>query len=194
MVVAQREELAISSQSSYLKYLPALYSESEFIGRFLLIFESVLGPLEEMIDNLAYYLDPGICPEEMLPWLASWMRLGLDESWPVERRRELVKSAAWLFQWRGTRRGLREFLRLYTGVEPVIAEDFGGITLGDESELGRNTVLGGGNHYVFTVTFEVEDPEMIKVDRVRTIIETEKPAHAGYVLQVLRKQPPDEDR
>ncbi len=74
MVVAQREELAISSRSSYLKYLPALYSESEFMGRFLLIFESVLGPLEGMIDNLAYYFDPGICPEEMLNWLASWMR------------------------------------------------------------------------------------------------------------------------
>ena len=90
MVVAQREELAISSQSSYLKYLPAIYSESEFTGRFLMIFESVLGPVEAMVKSLAHYFDPGTTPEELLPWLASWMRVDLNHNWPLERRRELV--------------------------------------------------------------------------------------------------------
>ena len=101
----------ISAQGSYLKYLPAIYSESDFMGRFLMIFESVLGPLESMIDNMAYYWDPGISPEELLPWLASWLGLDIDSSWPVERRRELVRSADYLFRCRGTRRALREFLR-----------------------------------------------------------------------------------
>jgi len=188
MVVAQREELVIASQISYLKYLPAIYSESEFIGRFLMIFESVLGPVEAMVDNLAYYFDPGISPEELLPWLASWMKVEMDSSWPVERRREMVKSGPWLFQWRGTRRGLREYLRLYTGIEPVITEDFGGIILGGQSELGRNTVLGEGHQHVFTVTFEVEDPDSINVSQVKRIIETEKPAHTSYILTVVHKE------
>ena len=193
MVIEQTEEHIIGSQSSYLLYLPALYSESHFMGRFLLIFESILGPLEGMIDNMAYYFDPGLCPEELLPWLGSWMGLAVDESWPVERRRELVKSANLLFRWRGTRRGLREFLRLYTGFEPQITEDFGGIVLGAEYELGRNTVLGGGNQHVFTVTFEVDSPESIDLARVRQIIETEKPAHAGYILQVVQRPDPPAD-
>ncbi|MDE2778230.1 MAG: phage tail protein [Chloroflexota bacterium] len=187
MVSAEREEQVIAAQSAYLKYLPALYSESEFMGRFLMIFESILGPLEGMIDNMAYYLDPALCPEELLPWLASWMGLEMDYSWPVERRRELVASADFLFRWRGTRRGLREYLRLYTGVEPQITEDFGGIGLGGEHELGQNTVLGGGNQHVFTVTFEVDDANSINESRVRQIIETEKPAHAGYILRVVER-------
>ena len=192
MVTDLRDEQVASSQSSYLKYLPALYSESDFMGRFLLIFESILGPLENMIDNMAYYFDPSLCPEELLPWLASWMGLEIDETWPVERRRELVKSADLLFRWRGTRRGLREFLRLYTGVEPTITEDFGGIALDGAYELGHNTVLGGGNKHVFTVTFEVDDPESINTGRVRQIIETEKPAHTGYILRVVQLQRPSE--
>ena len=188
MVVTQREELVIASQINYLKYLPAIYSENEFFGRFLMIFESVLGPVEAMVDNLAYYFDPGTSPEELLPWLASWMEVELDSNWTVERRREMVKSASWLFQWRGTRRGLREYLRLYTGIEPVITEDFGGIILGGQSELGRNTVLGGGHQHLFTVTFELEDLDSINVTQVSRIIENEKPAHASYILTVVRKE------
>ena len=189
MVIAQREELVVGSQSSYLKYLPTIYSENEFAGRFLMIFESVLGPLESMVANLAFYLDPGTRPEELLPWLASWMKVELNDNWPVERRRELVKSLAWLFQWRGTRRGLREFLRLYTGIEPQITEDFGGIVLTEQSELGRNTVLGGGSPNTFTVTFETADPSAINEEQVKTIIEASKPAHAGYILRVVRSEP-----
>ena len=107
MVLAQREELVIGGQSSYLKYLPAGYSESEFFGRFLMIFESVLGPLEVLVNNLAYYFDPATTPQELLPWLAGWTRLELlglvnNEGWPVERRREMVKAAPWLFQWQGS--------------------------------------------------------------------------------------------
>ena len=192
MVVAQREELVIGSQSSYLKYLPSIYSESEFLGRFLLIFESVLGPIEGIVNNLAYYLDPNTSPEELLPWLASWMRVGLDHNMPVERQREMVKSAAFLFEWRGTRRGLREYLRLFTGVAPKITEDFGGFALGEGSQLGRTTVIGGGNPHAFTVTFEVADPSSINMTQVENIIESEKPAHTSYTLRVVQKELADE--
>ena len=110
MVVATREEAAartpLATMSTYLKFLPAIYSESDFLGRFLMIFESIMGPLEGMSDNLKYYFDPGTTPSELLPWLASWIDLVLDESWPLERRRRLVKSAVELYQWRGTRHGL----------------------------------------------------------------------------------------
>ena len=41
MVVATRELTALSQRSSYTKYLPAIYADSDFMGRFLMIFESV---------------------------------------------------------------------------------------------------------------------------------------------------------
>ena len=78
-------------------------------------------------------------------------------------------------------------LRLYTGIEPQIAEDFGGIGLSGEHELGHNTVLGGGNQHVFTVTFEVDGSDSINTTKVRQIIEAEKPAHAGYILRIVEK-------
>lgn len=175
-------------QSSYLKHLPAMYREDEFMGRFLLIFESVLKPIERTVENLPLYFDPLITPEEVLPWLASWVDVALDPRWPEERRRELVKSAVELYRWRGTRRGLTEYLRIYTGRKPEITEHIAGPPLGPEFKLGPNAKLGSsGGGYHFTVTMEVDKTDDFDIEKVRTIIDAQKPAHTTYTLNIKRK-------
>ncbi len=190
MVLTTDRVAALSTRSSYLEYLPAIYSQGDFMGRFLMIFESVLGPIEGVLDNISNYFDAGTAPKELLPWLASWVNLALDETWPLERRRELVGSAVELFRDRGTRRGLREYLRVYSGVEPRITEDYGGISLAGQARLGLNTILGAGRPHTFNVTLELDDPDSVNVEQLKAIIEAEKPAHSGYTLEILPKNAP----
>ena len=153
--------------------------------QFLLIFESILGPIENTVDNLAMYFDPQMIPEPLIPWLASWVDLTLDSAWPVERRRELLQSAVELYRWRGTRWGLSRYLQVYTGSMPVISEYIPGMRLDDETKLGVDTKLGSsGSGHHFTVTLELGDESEIDYDKIRGIIETQKPAHAAYTLQV----------
>lgn len=173
--------------SSYLKYLPAIYSEDEFIGRFLNIFEDILTPIGHTIDQSDLHLDPMVTPEPLLPWLALWVNLVLDEEWPVQRRREFIGAAVQLYQLRGTRRGLSEYLRIYTGTTPAIVEHHGGIRLGRASQLGYNTVLGEGMDHCFTVIIEVEPSSSVNVRKIRDIIEAEKPTHVAYRLEVVKK-------
>ena len=45
----------VKLESSYLEYLPALYQDDEFMGQFLLIFESILKPIENTVNNAPYY-------------------------------------------------------------------------------------------------------------------------------------------
>jgi phage tail-like protein len=161
-------------RSSYLKYLPAIYGADDFLGRFLLIFETILSPVERTIDNLHYYFDARLTPPEVLPWLASWLGLVLDERWPEARRRELIRAAVDLYQWRGTRRGLIEFVRLYTGLTPEIVELGVGHRLVSEAEAFR-----------FIVRLRVPDPEQVDRTVVEAIIDAEKPAHVGYSLEIL---------
>ncbi|HEY4720700.1 MAG TPA: FHA domain-containing protein, partial [Anaerolineae bacterium] len=66
-----------TDQSSYLKYMPTVYGTSGFIGRFLMIFESILTPVDRQIGNLPYYFDPRMAPPDFLPWLAGWLGLVL---------------------------------------------------------------------------------------------------------------------
>ena len=185
----------VPMKSSYLKYLPALYRDDEFMGQFLLIFESIMRPFENTVDNLDFYFNPYMTPESLLPWLSSWLGLVLDPTWPLYRRRELVKSSAELYRWRGTRRGLSEYLRIYTGSVPGIteyipgvSEDIPGMSLNQETKLGINTRLGSSATIPhFNVTLSLKADNTINDDTVRAIIESQKPVHAGFTLQIERK-------
>lgn len=172
--------------SNYLRYLPAPYQDDHFMGRFLLIFESILGPIEGAVDGMANYFDPRLTPAEMLPWLASWVGLELDENWPLPRRRELVHRAAWLYRWRGTRAALREHLRIYTGHAPLIVENTDGMRLGQDASLGVNTSIGEWVPNHLSITAQTDPPPAFQPaeDALRRIVTAEKPAHVGYTIHV----------
>ena len=91
-------------ESMFLRYLPGLYQDDSFTQRFLMIFESVLGPIDRTIAALPLFTEPEMTPEEFLPWLAQWVGLTLDHSWPVDRQRALIANAVEIYRWRGTRR------------------------------------------------------------------------------------------
>jgi phage tail-like protein len=186
-VVIESNNSRVKEQSSYLEHLPALYRDDEMMGQMLLIFESIFKPVENTVDNIALYFDPKMVPEPLLPWLASWLDLTLDSDWPLERRRQLVQSAAELYRWRGTKRGLTEYLSIYTGSTPKISEYIEGMRLDEETMLGINTKLGSsgsGNH--FTVIMELNGDSYINIDTIKSIIESQKPAHAAYTLQIIK--------
>ena len=112
--------------NSYLRYLPAIYQEdpvsSEFLERFLSIFETVLYDLETDIDNVSDYFDPDIVPAGFLAWLATWLNLAVEEDWTDDKKRYFIKCAPVLYKQKGTKAGLEELIRLYTEKRPVILE------------------------------------------------------------------------
>lgn len=146
----------------YLRRLPQTFSRDEqaasFLRRYLAMFEGVLSELEAKADARAMLLNPRSAPSELLPWLAGFLGLTLDErmahaprpgGFSEDVRRTLIAEATWLFRFRGTVPGLRRWLEIYLGVAPVIIEKFrvrglGGALLGDATGLASNSVLGAG--------------------------------------------------
>jgi phage tail-like protein len=166
-------ELAIRDhgreRSRLLQYLPGIYAEDPFMGGFLRIFEAIWAPLDRQIDQLHAYFEPRLAPPELLPWLGGWLDLVLDENWPEARRRALIGRAADLYARRGTAGALREYLEVYLGVVPEIRED------------------DDGDPFHFTVVLRLDDPDGIDRDRIRRIIDEEKPAHTTYTLRLEKK-------
>ncbi len=81
-------------------------------------------------------------PAAFLPWLASWVALVLDETWPVEKRREHISKAVELYRWCGTIRGIKTFVEIYTGMVPNIIEAFrSGWQVGVRSTVGVGTKI-----------------------------------------------------
>lgn len=163
-----------TARSKYLDYLPGIYQDNAFLGRFLLIFESVFGPIERTVGNIHHYLDPDLAPPETLRWLASWLGIVLDERWPIERQRDLVRGATGLYVWRGTHRGLSTILRLATGSTPEIIEPSLAEVAADHSRAFR-----------FTVRLRLPPGEGIEREFIEALIDLEKPAWAGCELELI---------
>jgi phage tail-like protein len=188
--VSETQTIQVSAKARYLKFLPALYHRDELMGRFLMLFESFWRPIEGQIEQTPLYFDPQMTPPDVLPWLASWLSLVLDEHCPLDRQRALVQSASSLYQRRGTREGLRDYIKTYTGDKVEViehrAENF---VLGSEGTLGPGIALGTGNKpHTFTVIVHPRSAEASNASAyaqtIKTIIDTEKPAHTGYTLRI----------
>jgi phage tail-like protein len=154
-----------AQRSRYLTYLPAIFSDNDFLGRYLLVFESIWEPMEQRQDHIEMYLSPATCPASFLPWLASWFDLTVSPHWPERHVRELVQQAMDLYRWRGTNYGLAQMIELWTGVTPHIEES-------------------PTEQFVFNV--HMSPPSGVKVDRqvVEDLLNAHKPAHAGYQLEI----------
>jgi phage tail-like protein len=175
-------------EHSFLEYLPSLYRSDKNMEQFLHVFEDILNPIENTVDNLDLYFDPSLTPEPVLTWLSSWLGIVLDANLPLERRRELVASAVELYRWRGTKKGLTEYLRIITGCTPEISESVAGMRLDRDTRLGINTLLGSsGKGFQFSVSLSLEENSMVTAAAIKNIIEVEKPAHAVYTLQITGK-------
>ena len=109
-------------RSNYLQYLPAIYHEDPFVGQFLLPFEQVLTGFQLLLSQIDSYFAPAHTDPDFLPWLATWVALVLDEEWDEAKRRQLIAEAVQLYRWRGTVKGLKRYLEIYTGLVPDIRE------------------------------------------------------------------------
>lgn len=186
--------LYIRPYSAYMDFLPVLYREVDFIGRFIKIFEQAFEPVIQSFNVMWANLDPLTAPRALLPFLAHWVAWPVDPIWDLNQQRRLIRRAVELYRWRGTRKGLRLYLHLYTGL-PLdehlpqeadkhisITEPFGqGFVLG-AAKLGEGAVLGGGQPYHFVVQLRRDRSSSIDEQLVRRIIEQEKPAFSTYEL------------
>lgn len=185
--------------SSYLQYLPAIFSEDPFLGRFLLAFEQVLSGLpgansepqnglEETIAGIATLFDPKETREEFFPWLAGWVALSLRADWNIEQQKNFMADVVPLYRSRGTKENLIKLLGIYTIGTPTIDEgDFATMQIGARSTIGKDTRIGEPPAHFFRVKVSLgkvaDDNERERQKQIaRWLIDLQKPAHTSYEL------------
>lgn len=125
-----------------LEHLPAVYRDTppaeDFTERFLSLFDATIADLDRAIERSPALLDVDGVPDEVLPWLGSFLDLIFEGSWPPEKRRRILRELPNLYRWRGTVTGLFNAIKLVFEVEPVIEELAQGRSWG---ALGRDARL-----------------------------------------------------
>lgn len=160
--------------------LPALYREDEFAERFVGAMDELFAPVFTSIDCFTAYLDPGLAPDDFLEWLAGWVGVSLDQTWPLERRRRMVASAVELYRRRGTVAGLAAQLEIFTGGVVTITES-GGVAW----SATPGSALPGDSTPCLIVRVAVPDPRSIAMARLEALVSSAKPAHMPHQIQVV---------
>lgn len=131
---------------SYLDhYLPELYHEenlgarsqelspsasgSDFLQRFLCLFEGILTALEDKAANAWMLTNPLSAPTTALPWLAQWLNTTTEPPVSPQYLRLKIKHTMELHRCRGTMKGLALALNIATDLrmsrgDIVLLEDF----------------------------------------------------------------------
>lgn len=160
--------------------LPGVYLEDSLAQRFTEGLDTVLAPVFLTLDCLDAYLDPWLTPVDFLPWLASWVDVELDETWPEDRQRAMVAAAGQLHRDRGTHRGLVEYLKLLTGGEVELIES-GGFGWSDEP----GAAAPGSPTPLLQIIVRVNDPNSVNRSRLEHAVHDARPAHLPYQIEVL---------
>jgi len=165
-------------------YLPALYQEDQLAQAWLSGLDDVLAPIFSSIDNFDAYLDPGLTPADFLDWLATWMGLVADETWPVERRRAFVSSASELYRMRGTARGLAAHVLIFSAGEIEILEHGG-----TSWSATNGAPLPGSIGFDVVIRIKVSDPSTVDKAKVDALVASAKPAHLTHRVEVASSAP-----
>ncbi len=162
--------------------LPALFQEDAFTQRFVSAFDAALAPIFATLDNLPAYLDPWLAPADFLEWLGSWFGLALDDAWSVERRRAVLANAFEFYRMRGTTRGLKAQVEIFTGGTAEII-DTGGVS----TSTTAGEALPGSPNFALMVRVAVDDPSTINTTKLDALVAAAKPAHVTHKVQVVKR-------
>jgi len=175
-------------QSEIAQLLPAVFQRTLKTGNplttLLDVMEALQAPSEAVLLQLDSFFDPRRTRDEFVPYLAYWADLTrlFDEvpnpkdKFPfsrssiasgVGRLRELVASAAYLSQWRGTRKGFLLFLKTATGFA--------------EFDIKENVSLDGRPR-PFHLSIHAPKESAQYRTLIERIVELEKPAYVTYEL------------
>ncbi|HKT00643.1 MAG TPA: phage tail protein [Rugosimonospora sp.] len=160
--------------------LPAVYLDDDFTQRLTAACDEVLAPVLTTLDCFAAYLDPRLAPPDLLDWLAEWVALAVDDSWPEQQRRELIANGVELHRWRGTRRGLAAHVELLTGAEVEVV-DSGGCTWSPRPE----GPLPGESRPWIEIRVRVSSVAAVDSKRLVATVTDALPAHVPATVRVV---------
>jgi phage tail-like protein len=170
---------AVASERGYLqRALPAIYQDNSFGVRFVGALEPLLDPIVALLDSLPAHVDPDVGPEDVLALLGHWLGLEVDEAWPIERKRELVRRGDELARRHGTRAGLELTLKIAFPEHPLRVEDSGAVTWAGKT--GKKAEKSGAGFVVYCDA-PLDEHELGAVSR---LIEQVKPVNVTYKLRV----------
>lgn len=161
--------------------LPGIYQGDDFAQRFTAGLDDVLAPILSTLDNLAAYFDPRTAPEDFLEFMSTWVGIYLQESWSLDRRRDVVQAAVGIHRGRATAGGIRETVAMVLDA-PVEVIDSGG-TAWSQRPGGQ---LPGSAELELVIRVDLPELSDLEMRRLDSLVALVKPAHVPHRIELGR--------
>lgn len=204
----RRARIDMPRQTSFDR-LPAVFADNpvaiDFGERFMALFDSAVEDMDRVVERYPALLDTDGVPQELLPWLGSFLGVTMDSAWTPAQRRAVIHALPDLFRKRGTPEGLARALALILGADPAIVEAAlsrpwgvaGSARLGDIRLFGRSATRlrlgssGLGTAPVWSVGNPDLDPLVAQSFRFDVMLPlAPNPALRQQVSQMIESQKP----
>ena len=159
--------------------LPSMLQEDPFAGNLCASFDELLAPVLLTLDTFANYLDPATTPEDMIPWLAQWLGLGVDLNVEQARQRHELQIAGVLNATRGTRASIATELENALGISVDVSESGGA-----RWSPSPGGPLPGEPQEMLSIIVHPAAGQEVDVDRLDALIRSVKPAHVRHRVAV----------
>jgi phage tail-like protein len=169
----------LASPHPLAETLPSLLQEDRFAGGLCSIFDELLAPVLLTLDTFTSYLDPAMTPDDMIPWLAQWLGLGVDMKVEQARQRQELQIACMLNATRGTRATIQTELESALGM-PVEVSESGGARWSPTP----GGPLPGEPEAMLSVVIHPAEGQEVDPDRLDDLIRWVKPAHVRHRVSV----------
>jgi phage tail-like protein len=157
-----------------------VYLDDDFTVEFVEAFDGVLAPVFATLDCLDAYLDPRLTPIDFAVWLAEWVGIVVDGTWTVDQIRGAVVDAMRFHALRGTRQGLIDGIRQYTGLTPDLEESGGAV-----SARSPGTVAPGVPTLFLTIRLTVPSGTTVDREKLERVVVAMKPAHVPHQIELV---------
>lgn len=171
----------------FLNTFPEIYREQgSFFHRYLSIFSSIYLDFQQEIDALHTWIDLETSPPEILPVLADWLGIEVEDSLLESGGlRSLLKDAPYLIRYKGTKGAVERLASLLLDAEVIVVER------GKERDLEsrfQDTFdrLYGTGAYDITILAMREYDESLK-NRLLCLLDQFKPVRCQVNLVFIRK-------
>lgn len=171
----------------FLNTFPEIYREQgSFFHRYLSIFSSIYLDFQQEIDRLHQWIDLETAPPEVLPVLADWLGIQVEDSLLESADlRELLKQAPYLIRYKGTKGAMERLARLLLDAEVIVVERGKRQDMDSRFEKACNRLYGTGA-YDITILAVREYDESLK-NRLLCLLDQFKPVRCQVNLVFIKR-------
>lgn len=163
--------------------LPSMLRGDAFARDLCAALDEVLAPVLLSLDSFPAYLDVSTTPDDMLPWLAQWVGLTVDQGQEQGARRDLLRTAREMHARQGTRHGIELAVTAALGVQVSVTES-GGTAWSNRTDAG----FPGDDVPSIVVTALPGPDQVVDLEHLDEVVRAVRPVHVRYEVKVVERE------